>query len=130
MQTEPFFVGWRGLRGASARAAIPARCFPLPRGWRRVTSVGSTNRFFRAMFKAVVKIIALLVILFVMLYVGMNNTHAIDFHFPIAGTTTKTPIHAPAALVYFGMFAVGVLAGTILTVGDNSKKKSSPSKDR
>ena len=34
------------------------------------------------MFKAVVKTIALLVILFVMLYVGMNNTHAVDFHFP------------------------------------------------
>ncbi len=69
------------------------------------------------MFKAVVKTIALLAILFVMLYVGMNNTHAIDFHFPIMGTTAKEPIHASAALLYFGVFAVGVLAGTILAVG-------------
>ncbi len=69
------------------------------------------------MLKAVVKTIALLAILFVMLYVGMNNTHVIDFHFPVAGTTTATPIHASAALIFFGMFAVGVLAGTILTVG-------------
>lgn len=82
------------------------------------------------MFKAVVKTIALLVILFVMLYVGMNNTHAIDFHFPIAGTTDKAPLHAPAALVYFGVFAVGVLAGTILTVGDSARKKSSAAKEK
>lgn len=70
-----------------------------------------------AMFNAVVKTIALLAILFVMLYVGMNNTHAVDFHFPVAGTTTKSPIHASAALIYFGVFAVGVLAGTIMWVG-------------
>lgn len=72
------------------------------------------------MFKAVVKTIALLAILFVMLYVGMNNTHAIDFHFPVAGTTKAEPVHASAALIYFGVFAVGVLAGTILTVGGNA----------
>ncbi len=80
------------------------------------------------MFKAVVKTIALLFIAFVMLYVGMNNTHAVDFHFPLAGTTAKEPIHASAALIYFGIFAVGVLAGTILTVGGggrNSEEKRS-----
>ncbi len=86
------------------------------------------------MLKAVVKTIALLAILFVMLYVGMNNTHVIDFHFPVAGTTTKTPIHASAALIFFGVFAVGVLAGTILTAGSNSAGsgggKKSASKDK
>lgn len=84
------------------------------------------------MLKAVVKTIALLAILFVMLYVGMNNTHAIDFHFPIAGTTAKTPLHALAALIYFGVFAVGVLAGTILTVGAGrgGGKKNGGARDR
>ncbi len=79
------------------------------------------------MLKAVIKTFALLAILFVMLYVGMNNTHAVDFHFPVAGTTSKTPIHASAALIYFGVFAVGLLAGTILAVGGGSSggKKSS-----
>lgn len=81
------------------------------------------------MLKAVVKTVALLAILFVMLYVGMNNTHLIDFHFPVAGTTNKSPIHASAALVYFGVFAVGLLAGTILAVGrapaNGSKKAGS-----
>ncbi|MEX2044251.1 MAG: hypothetical protein WD941_02785 [Opitutus sp.] len=73
------------------------------------------------MFNAVVKTIALLAILFVMLYVGMNNTHAVDFHFPLAGTTAKSPIHASAALIYFGVFAVGVLAGTIFWVGGRGR---------
>lgn len=84
------------------------------------------------MLKAVVKTIALLGILFVMLYVGMNNTHAIDFHFPVAGTTAKTPIHAVAALIFFGVFAVGVLAGTIMTVGNGrgSGKKSAGSREK
>jgi len=85
------------------------------------------------MLKAVVKTIALLAILFVMLYVGMNNTHVIDFHFPVAGTTAQAPIHTSAALIFFGVFAVGVLAGTILAVGSGGGaggKKSSGSKDK
>ena len=88
------------------------------------------------MFKAVFKTVALLGLLFIMLYVGMNNTHEIDFHFPIAGTTTKTPIHASAALLYFGIFSVGVLAGTIFhslsggSDGDKGGGKKSGSKDR
>lgn len=69
------------------------------------------------MLKAVVKTFLLLCILFVMLYVGMNNIHEIDFKFPVAGVTDKKPIHTSAALIYFGMFAVGLLAGTILTYG-------------
>jgi len=69
------------------------------------------------MLKAVVKTIALLAILFVMLYVGMNNTHKVDFHFPVAGVTEQKPIRASAGFIYFGIFAVGVLAGTILAVG-------------
>ena len=91
------------------------------------------------MFKAVVKTIALLAILFVMLYVGVNNTHLIDFNFPIASAApTPTPIHASAALIYFGIFAIGLLAGTILAVGSHSSAqkgssgsgKKSSSKDR
>jgi uncharacterized membrane protein YciS (DUF1049 family) len=84
------------------------------------------------MLKAVFKTIALLAILFVMLYVGMNNTHTVDFNFPVAGATANKPIHANAALIYFGVFAVGVLAGTILTVGAGSGggKKSGGAKEK
>ena len=84
------------------------------------------------MLKVVVKTIALLAILFVMLYVGMNNAHTIDFQFPVAGATGKTPIRAQAALIYFGVFAIGVLAGTILTFGGGSSgaRKAGGPKDK
>ena len=84
------------------------------------------------MLKAVVKTVTFIVILFVMLYVGMNNTHQIDFHFPVAGTTATKPVRAPAALIYFGVFAVGVLATTILTVGNGKGggKRSGGSRDK
>jgi uncharacterized membrane protein YciS (DUF1049 family) len=81
-------------------------------------------------FKAVLKSIAFLVIFFVMLYVGMNNVKEIDFNFPIAGTTAKDPIHASAALIYFGVFAVGVLAGTVLTAGGGGRRNSGGSKEK
>lgn len=92
----------------------------------------------RLMFKAVFKTLALLGLLFIMLYVGMNNTHEINFHFPIAGWTDKTPVRGTAALIYFAVLAVGVLAGTILqslsgSSGGSEKgggKKSGGSKDR
>lgn len=77
-------------------------------------------------FKAVVKTLVFLALLFVMLYVGMNNPQQIDFQFPIAGTTAKNPIHAPAAMIYFGVFAVGVFAGMLLHTGKSGggSKKS------
>lgn len=68
-------------------------------------------------FATFFKTVVFLALLFVMLYVGMNNTHAIDFYFPIAGTTAKKPIHESAALIFFGVFAIGVLAGTMLHGG-------------
>ena len=82
------------------------------------------------MFKAVLKTLALLIILFVMLYVGMNNTHEINFFFPIAGTTAKAPIHASAAILYFGIFAVGVLAGTMLHGGGGKESSGGSSKKK
>ena len=84
------------------------------------------------MLKAVVKTLALLFILFVMLYVGMNNVHQIDFNFPVAGTTNQHPIHASAAILFFGMFAVGLLAGTILNVGGGrgAGKRNGGGKDK
>jgi len=85
------------------------------------------------MFTAVLKTFALLVIAFVMLYVGMNNTHSIDFHFPIAGTGApgkEQPLHASAALIYFGVFAIGVLAGTMLHTGKTAAAAKKGGKDK
>ncbi|MEO6246657.1 MAG: hypothetical protein ABIQ12_14620 [Opitutaceae bacterium] len=82
------------------------------------------------MLKAVVKTIVFLAILFVMLYVGMNNTHEIDFRFPVAGITEKKPLHATAGLIYFGIFAVGLLAGTVLAVGGGKGARRGGGKDK
>ena len=83
-------------------------------------------------FATFLKTFVFLVLLFVMLYVGMNNTHEINFYFPIAGTTAKKPIHEAASLIFFGTFAIGVLAGTMLHGGDKggAKKSSSSGKDK
>ena len=83
------------------------------------------------MFKAVIKAFVLVCILFVVLYVGMNNTHEIRFNFPVAGTTAQKPIQASAALIFFGMFAVGLLAGTVLSVGaGKGAKRGAGGKDK
>ena len=59
----------------------------------------------------------------------MNNGHQIDFNFPIA-TATQKPIHASAALIFFGMFAVGLLAGTILSVGNGKGGRRAAAKEK
>ena len=58
--------------------------------------------------------------------------HLIRF-FPIAGTTAKKPSHESAALIFFGIFAIGVLAGTMLHgggKGGSAKKSGSDRKDK
>ena len=76
--------------------------------------------------KVILRSIVFLAIFFVMLYVGMNNPQSIDFYFPVA---FEKKVTASAALIYFGVFAVGVLAGTVITAGGGGGKRSSKSKD-
>lgn len=78
-------------------------------------------------FKALFRSIVALAILFVMLYLGMNNTQDIPFYFPLL---LKTRLIAPAGMIYFGVFAVGVIGGTILTVGGGGGKRGGGGKDR
>lgn len=79
--------------------------------------------------KLLLRTVLFLAILFVMLYVGMNNTQAIDFNFPIA---SPKPIHETAALLYFAIFAIGIVGGTLLGAGGGKGggKSSSSSKDK
>jgi hypothetical protein len=78
-------------------------------------------------FKVLAKIIVFLLVLFVMLYIGIYNRQSADFYFPLVLDKKLT---TDAALIYFGMFAVGVFTGMILTVGSGSggsKRSSSKS---
>ncbi len=84
-------------------------------------------------FATFFKTLVILAVLFVMLYVGMNNKHEINFFFPIAGTSATKPIRESAALIFFGVFAIGVLAGTMMHgggKGGGAKKSGGDRKDK
>lgn len=62
-----------------------------------------------------------LAMLFVVLYVGMMNTHRVDFAFPLL---LEKKVTQPAALLFFAVFAIGVVAGMALGGGGDSKPES------
>ena len=68
-------------------------------------------------FQSLLRTLVFLAILFLVGYVALNNQEDIAFSFPAA---LQHSIRRPAALIYFGMFAVGVLAGTMLHSGKKS----------
>jgi uncharacterized membrane protein YfcA len=78
-------------------------------------------------FKVFLRTLCFLVILFVMLYVGMYNTQNIKFNFPLI---SPKPIEQPGALVYFAVFAIGILGGTMFIGGGKSGGRSGGSKDK
>ena len=55
--------------------------------------------------------IGFLIILFLVVYVSIENTQVIDFHFSMLA---DKPVRSSAAIIYFAMFAVGVVGGTML----------------
>jgi uncharacterized integral membrane protein len=63
-------------------------------------------------------VIALLMLLVIM---GMNNLQTVELTLPPLLTKAEKQ---PAAIRYFGFFAVGLLAGVVLTAGKSSKSKS------
>jgi uncharacterized integral membrane protein len=73
-------------------------------------------------FKVLFRTLVVLLILFVMVYVGLNNTERIDFSFPLA---LQKSLRAPAALIYFGMFAVGFFGGAVLNAGGSGGSRRS-----
>ena len=78
-------------------------------------------------FKVIFRSVLILIILFVMLYVGMNNRQAIEFSFPLY---RDKPLIAAAGLIFFGIFAVGFLAGTTAMTAGGGKKSSGGSRDQ
>ncbi len=55
--------------------------------------------------------VGFLIILFLVVFVSIENTQTIDFHFSLV---IDKPVRASAAIIYFAMFAVGVMGGTLL----------------
>ena len=75
-------------------------------------------------FKLILRTVLFLLILFVMLYIGMENTDAIKFRAPLL---LDKPLTQPAAIIFFVIFAVGVVAGTLFNVGGGSSGKGGKS---
>jgi uncharacterized membrane protein YciS (DUF1049 family) len=79
-------------------------------------------------FKVILKLVVFLATLFVFLYIGAYNKQAADFNFPILLDKKLT---TDAWEIYFGMFAIGVVAGAILMLGaGGGRSRSSPKSDK
>jgi uncharacterized membrane protein YciS (DUF1049 family) len=78
--------------------------------------------------KTVIRTVVFLLLLFVVLYTGMTNPHKIDFNFPLL---LDKKVTQPAALLFFVMFAIGVVAGMVLNGGAPAKRSGeAPAKSR
>jgi uncharacterized integral membrane protein len=51
---------------------------------------------------------------------GVHNRNMVDFNLP---PLVNAVVQQPAALMYFGFFAIGVITGTVLTFGVKGKSK-------
>ena len=64
--------------------------------------------------KLIAKTLFMIVVLSLLVLMGMNNRQSVELSMPPLMPKSQK---APAALMYFGFFAVGLLTGTILTAG-------------
>jgi len=69
--------------------------------------------------KTIFKLVVFLATLFVILYIGVNNRQSADFNFPLLLDKKAT---TDAWEIYFGMFAIGVIAGAVLMAGGGRTK--------
>jgi len=64
--------------------------------------------------KILLKTLLLIVILGLLVLMGLNNRQSVELAMPPLLPKAQ---RAPAAWMYFGFFAVGLLTGTVLTAG-------------
>ncbi|HYG21471.1 MAG TPA: hypothetical protein VEH04_01730 [Verrucomicrobiae bacterium] len=71
--------------------------------------------------KLLLKTVFMIAILSLLVLMGMNNRQTVRLSLPPLVPKTQ---HLPAALMYFGFFAIGVVTGTVLTAGGKKGGKS------
>ena len=74
--------------------------------------------------KLLLKTIFVIAILSLLVIMGMHNQGNVDLVMP---PLLQKKLSAPAALMYFGFFAVGVLTGTIMIAGSGKGRSKSKS---
>jgi uncharacterized integral membrane protein len=70
--------------------------------------------------KLLLKTIFVIAILSLLVIMGMHNQGNVNLDMP---PILQKKLTAPAALMYFGFFAVGVLTGTIMIAGGKGRSK-------
>lgn len=75
--------------------------------------------------KLLFKTVFLIVMLLFLVLMGMNNRGTVSFSLP---PILPKDVSQPAALMYFGFFAIGFLSGTVLTAGGGGGKKGGKNK--
>ncbi len=74
--------------------------------------------------KLLLKTVFLIAVLMLLVMMGMNNRQTVSLAMPPLFGNQR----APAALMYFGFFALGVLSGTVLTAGGGKRSSGTKSK--
>jgi hypothetical protein len=75
-------------------------------------------------FKLIFKTLVIIAILSLLVLMGLSNPNTIELHLPKVRPDWPTVLKQPAALMYFGFFGVGFLAGTIVMSGGGGKRSS------
>jgi uncharacterized integral membrane protein len=70
--------------------------------------------------KLLFKTVFVIAVLLLLVLMGMHNRETVKFQLP---PLLSNSINQPAALMYFGFFALGILTGTVLTAGGKGKSK-------
>ena len=73
--------------------------------------------------KLILKTLFVIAVLLLLVIMGMNNRQTVELSMPpVLAKAQKQP----AAIMYFGFFAVGLLTGTVLTAGGKRGSRSKP----
>jgi len=96
-------------------------CF-LRSGVARNVKKAMQRKLMKAML--LIKITFVTVIFLLLVMMGLYNRSTVDFNLP---PLLNSEVQQPAALMYFGFFAVGLVTGAILSMGGH-KEKSKPGK--
>jgi len=67
------------------------------------------------------KMLFVTAIFLILVLLGLNNRTPVDFN--LSPILTEV-VNQPAALMYFGFFAVGLLTGAVLSMGNTSRKNT------
>jgi hypothetical protein len=71
----------------------------------------------------VLKTVFFMVVLLFLVLMGVYNRGMVNFELP---PVLREGVRQPAALMYFGFFAVGVITGTLAALGQSKAKPSKP----